>query len=133
MSGLDKQQNIPIWLGSDPMRSLLISTFSFLKKKLFSFTCLRGRETETDGDLIQWFTQPMSTSARAALQESQEPGTQSGFPTWVAEIQVFEPSPAFFQEAGRRVELALKPRHSEMGCRGKPSGILTAVLLLSLS
>lgn len=46
----DKQQNIPIWLGSDPMRSLLISTFSlsFFLSYLFLLFWEAERQKQTE-------------------------------------------------------------------------------------
>ncbi|XP_062056702.1 parathyroid hormone/parathyroid hormone-related peptide receptor isoform X3 [Lepus europaeus] len=54
----------------------------------------RQRQTETERSSIHCLTPQMPATAGAGPGRSQEPGTQSGSPPWVAGIQLLEPSSA---------------------------------------
>lgn len=65
--------------------------YFFLTPKNYLFWRGKKAERHTERTLILWFTSQIPVTAVAGLGQSQELGTQSSFPIWLARTQLLEP------------------------------------------
>lgn len=83
---------------------------------------MSGRERERGKLCIHWFTPQILATARAGPSQIQEPGTQSGFPIWVAGIKrlnyhLLPPRRTISRKLELKAELELEPGDFRMGGR----------------
>lgn len=86
------------YISQDTSTGRMLSHSIFENFFLFIFIFYsKGRQTQTSS--LYWFTPQMHTTAGTWTDQSQEPGTPSGSPTWVAGMRMLASSPAASQEA----------------------------------